>query len=163
MDAKAMTTTTSTSATTNNEDAQEAEEEAWRIDFKQAHCVACKNAVTFLEAAADAFALNAREATDFITFFLPAMQMQPALYCIVQFNPAAYLRRISIDTVPAAATLLRCFMLRQFSSVDLTPLCGAPAFTQLKRARHGLVVTEWGGCTLKSTKAGKKQHELHVL
>jgi hypothetical protein len=113
------------------------------IDTAQAFCVAQKDAERFLEDAAAKFALNEKERTDFVTYWLPALENNR--YSLVQFLSAAdYDRYASMVITPKPDCVNRLFMI--FQGVNSAVKTGNPTLPQLDR--RGFTVVEWGGTNL---------------
>ncbi len=113
------------------------------IDTAQAFCVASKDAERFLEDAAGKFALNERERTDFVTYWLPALENNK--FSLVQFlSTSEYERYASLTVTPKPDCVNRLFMI--FQSVNSSVKTGSPVLAQLDR--KGFTVVEWGGSNL---------------
>lgn len=116
---------------------------AFTIDTTQAFCVSSKDAEKFLEDAAHKFALNEKERTDFVTYWLPALENNK--YSLVQFLSAQeYDRYASMTISPKPDCVNRLFMI--FQGVNAPVKTGSPALPQLDR--RGFTVIEWGGTNL---------------
>lgn len=114
-----------------------------QIDRSLAHCISSEGATAFLEGVADAHRLNPKEAADFITLFLPRMEM--ADFTLVQINPPALLEQLVVAIEPKPDAFIRCFIMTQ--AVPEAVTCGAPALPSVAE-RKGFVCTEWGGMNL---------------
>jgi hypothetical protein len=113
------------------------------IDTAQAFCVASKDAEKFLEDAAGKYALNEKERTDFVTYWLPALENNK--YSLVQFLSAQeYDRYASMNISPKPDCMNRMFMI--FQGVNSPVKTGNPSLSQLDR--KGFTVIEWGGTNL---------------
>jgi len=113
------------------------------IDTAQAFCVSSKDAEKFLEDAAQKYALNEKERTDFVTYWLPALENNK--YSLVQFlSEAEYDRYASMTITPKPDCVNRLFMI--FQGVNTPVKTGNPALAQLDR--KGFTVIEWGGTNL---------------
>ncbi len=84
--------------------------------------------------------LNRREATDFITYWLPELEQNP--YNLIHFSTQEYQDNASMQITPTPATLIRIFMVYQplNSPIEMTPQKFDP-----KPNREGFTVVEWGG------------------
>jgi hypothetical protein len=123
----------------------EAEGHDLTIDPALAHCVRGREAAEFLERVAAAHQLNARERTDFVSYWLPALEANP--YSLVQLlDPVSYAAHAQLRVTPEPDTLIRLFMI--FTAVDGPRRVGAPALPALRR--EGYCVVEWGGACLDS-------------
>lgn len=121
----------------------ESEGHGFELDPERAHCVAAGEAATFLERVADAYALVPRERTDFVSYWLPALERNP--YSLVQLlTPEAYAEHVQLQVRPQPDTIIRLFMLIQRARGPAS--VGAPALAQHQRA--GFSVVEWGGVDL---------------
>lgn len=113
------------------------------IDTAQAFCVANKDAEKFLEDAAQKFSFNEKERTDFVTYWLPALENNK--FSLVQFLSATEYDRYATMTVsPKPDTVNRLFMI--FQGVSSPVKTGNPTLPQLDR--KGFTVIEWGGTNL---------------
>jgi hypothetical protein len=113
------------------------------IDAARAHCVPGSDAVSFLEDVAARYALNDRERTDFVTYWLPSLAGNP--YNVVQLlDDAEYDRYATLAVTPTPDTVIRLFMVFRASATKVD--VGAPALPQ--RTRAGFTVVEWGGADL---------------
>lgn len=116
---------------------------SFTIDTAQAFCVSHQGAERFLEDAADKFALNEKERTDFVTYWLPALENNK--FSLVQFLSAAeYDRYATMTVTPKPDCVNRLFMI--FQGVNSLVKTGSPALAQLDR--KGFTVVEWGGSNL---------------
>jgi hypothetical protein len=113
------------------------------IDSTQAFCVKSRDAERFLEDAAAKYALNDRERTDFVTYWLPALEKNP--HSLVQFLSAdEYDRYAEMSVTPKPDSVSRLFMV--FQQVKAPLKVGSPTLPQ--RERRGFSVIEWGGANL---------------
>ena len=87
--------------------------------------------------------LTAREANEFIIYWLPLMQDNP--YNVISFQSSAYTDSAVLDISPAPDSLLRVFMAYYPTqeAVDIQPQAFAPF------VREGFTVVEWGGSQVK--------------
>lgn len=116
---------------------------AFTIDTAQAFCVASKDAERFLEDAANKYALNEKERTDFVTYWLPALENNK--FSLVQFLSASeYDRYATMVVSPKPDCMNRLFMI--FQGVHSPVKTGSPTLAQLDR--KGFTVVEWGGTNL---------------
>jgi len=108
-------------------------------DFSKGFCVRGEDTAEFLEWALDKIGLNAREANEFIIYWLPLMQENA--YNVISFQTSAYTDGAVLDIEPAPDSLLRVFMAYYPSDteVDIEPQT-FEGFT-----RRGFTVVEWGG------------------
>jgi hypothetical protein len=108
-------------------------------DFSEGFCVRGEDTAKFLEWALAEQGLTAREANEFIIYWLPRMQENP--YNVISFQTTAYTDGAVLDIAPAPDSLLRVFMAYYPSDaeVEIEPqeFCGF--------VREGFTVVEWGG------------------
>lgn len=113
------------------------------MDFTEGFVVKGADTAAFLEEKLTLLGLNARERTDFITYWLPQMQDNP--YNLIAFQGEAYeeLAKLTID--PQPDSLLRVFMAYRplEHPVDL-PEQELELFT-----RSGFTAVEWGGTEIR--------------
>ena len=113
------------------------------IDLGQAYCVRADEAADFLERVAAAHAFEVRERTDFVSYWLPALERNA--YSLVQLlEPEDYARLVPMRVEPQPDTLIRLMMI--FRSVQTSIEVGAPELPRHRRA--GFCVVEWGGVNL---------------
>ena len=125
---------------------------AFEIDRTKAHCIAGDKAEAFLELCADKYALNDRERTDFVSYWLPSLEANR--FNLVQvLDDATYEGYARMVVTPTPETTLRLFMI--FSALNEPVKVGAPAFEA--RLRKGSCVVEWGGCNLDEPAAKPRQ------
>jgi hypothetical protein len=108
-------------------------------DFSKGFCVRGEDTAAFLEWALTAQGLTAREANEFIVYWLPLMQENA--YNVISFQTTAYTDGAMLDITPAPDSLLRVFMAYYATdtAVDIEP----QTFEGFDR--HGFTVVEWGG------------------
>jgi hypothetical protein len=132
------------------------EAESDELDFKFeedgicAAVIKTDSVISYLENSLSAMGLNAKEQTDFITFWAP--QMIQHEFVLVQFlTGALYDEKIStMQITPTPDALLRVFMLWQPVSSAIIPFNLVPQ--QIENfERTGFTVVEWGGTKLPST------------
>ena len=111
--------------------------ESW--DFSSGFSVKGEDTAEFLEWALAAQGLTAREANEFIVYWLPLMENNE--YNVISFQTSAYTDTTHLEITPAPDTLLRVFMAYYPSDtdVDIEP----QAFDAV--SRDGFTVVEWGG------------------
>ena len=108
-------------------------------DFSRGFCVRGEDTDAFLEWALAAQGLTAREANEFIMYWLPLMQDNA--YNVISFQTTAYTDGALLDIEPAPDSLLRVFMAYYATDeeVDIEPQ------TFHGFDREGFTVVEWGG------------------
>ena len=108
------------------------------------YCVAKEDTVKFLEDKLSSFGLNDSEKEDFITYWLPDLNKNN--YNIITFDLKYFNEVESLETVPAADTLIRVFM--TFKGSENPVEIEAPD-QEVSIDRTGFTVVEWGGTELK--------------
>ncbi len=108
-------------------------------DFSEGFCVAGEDTAAFLESSLAALGLNAREANEFIVFWLP--RMQDNAYNLVSFQTDAYTDSAPLTVSPEPDTVLRVFMAYQ----PLTAPVEVPEQELAGAERVGFTLVEWGG------------------
>lgn len=112
---------------------------SYRYALDEGTVVAGKQSAAFLEQQLAHLGLNRREATDFITYWLPELEHSP--YNLIHFSTTAYTEQAPLYITPAPETLIRVFMVYQPLNVPIT----VAHQTLPKVERHGYTVVEWGG------------------
>ena len=108
-------------------------------DFSKGFCVRGEDTAAFLEWALAAQGLTAREANEFIVYWLPLMQDNA--YNVISFQTTAYTDGALLDIDPAPDSLLRVFM--AWYATDAEVKIEPQAFSGFDR--EGFTVVEWGG------------------
>ncbi len=113
-------------------------------DMSEGYCVEGAKTAKFLENAAAKLGLDRKEATDFITYWLPQMKDNP--YNVIAFQTDDYERRAGLTVTPQPDSIIRVFMTWYPSEkkVDI------PAQKVTIRRRKGFSVIEWGGTKVNS-------------
>jgi hypothetical protein len=115
----------------------------FELDATQAFCVKGDEADTFLERVSVAYALNDKERTDFISYWVPALAQNN--YNIIQFlTPEAYEKHARMIVAPKPDAVIRLFMI--FKGAAEPVVVGAPELPSLRRGKF--TVVEWGGANL---------------
>ena len=104
--------------------------------------VAGKDTEAFLEDALAKLGLTAREANEFIIYWLP--RMEGNAYNLISFDTAAYLKAARLTVNPAPDTVIRVFMTWR----GLNAPVDIPAQTLTAPVRTGFTLVEWGGAEL---------------
>lgn len=109
------------------------------MDKSKGFCVAGKDTAKFLREKLMYIGLTAREANEFIIYWLPKMQDNP--YNIITLHTADYARIVPLTVSPAPDTQIRVFMTYKSSdaSVDIQEQ------TLPHYERNGFTLVEWGG------------------
>ena len=93
----------------------------------------------FLDEKLELLGLNRREATDFVSYWLPELEKNP--FNLIHFSTEEYVQNAPLEITPAPETLIRVFMVYKplETPVDIRE-------QELKVAkRKGFTVVEWGG------------------
>ena len=112
-------------------------------DFSSGYCVKGEDTAAFLEWALAAQGLTAREANEFIIYWLPIMQENP--YNVISFQTKAYTDASALEIYPAPDSLLRVFM--AFYASDTEVEIAPQTFDGFER--KGFTVVEWGGSIIE--------------
>ena len=112
-------------------------------DRSKGFCVKGEDTAEFLEWALATQGLTAREANEFIVYWLPLMQNNA--YNVISFQPDVYAQAAALKVTPAPDSMLRVFMTYYASdeTVDIEP----QEFEAFERV--GFAVVEWGGSEIK--------------
>ena len=102
-------------------------------------CVAGKDTAAFLREKLMYIGLTAREANEFIIYWLPKMQDNP--YNVITLHTEDYARSVPLDVSPTPDTQIRVFMTYYASD---TPV-DIPEQTLPHYERTGFTLVEWGG------------------
>lgn len=108
-------------------------------DFSEGFCVRGRDTAEFLEWALKEQGLTAREANEFIVYWLPKMQNNP--YNVISFQKSAYTDTARLEISPAPDTVIRVFM-AYYSSAEEVEI---PEQKFEAVTREGFTVVEWGG------------------
>ena len=108
-------------------------------DFSTGYCVRGEDTAAFLEWALAEQGLTAREANEFIIYWLPLMQENP--YNVISFQTTAYTESAELEITPAPDSLLRIFM--AYYATDMEVEIEPQTFDRF--VREGFTVVEWGG------------------
>lgn len=113
-------------------------------DFSEGFCIRGEDTAEFLEWALAEQGLNAREANEFIIYWLPRMQNNA--YNLISFQTKAYTDSAVLDINPAPDSLLRVFM--AFSPLEESVEIAPQTFEGFER--QGFCVVEWGGAEISA-------------
>jgi hypothetical protein len=116
---------------------------AKELDLSRGACVRGEDTAAYLEWALAEMGLTAREANEFIIYWLP--QLQENEYNLISFQGKAYTDAAKLNVTPAPDSVLRVYMLAKplTAPVEVEPQSFAPF------EREGFTVVEWGGSILK--------------
>ena len=112
-------------------------------DFSQGFCIKGEDTAAFLEWALAEQGLSAREANEFIIYWLPRMQNNA--YNLISFQTTAYTDGAALEINPAPDSLLRVFM--AFKPLDEAVEIQPQELTAPERV--GFTLVEWGGSELE--------------
>jgi len=93
----------------------------------------------FLDEKLEVLGLNRREATDFITYWLPELEKNP--FNLIHFSTDEYSQNAPLEITPAPETLIRVFMVYKPLEAEIN----IPTQKLTKATRKGYTVVEWGG------------------
>ena len=114
-----------------------------QLDFSKGWCVRGEDTARFLEWALAEQGLTAREANEFIVYWLPLMQENA--YNVISFQTDAYTDNAVLEITPTPDSMLRVFM-AYYATDDLIEIV-PQEFAPFERA--GFTVVEWGGSQVK--------------
>jgi len=109
------------------------------MNDSEGFCVAGKDTASFLREKLMYIGLSAREANEFIIYWLPRMQDNP--YNIITLHTTDYAASVPLTVSPAPDTQIRVFM--TFTPSD--ELVDIPEQTLPRFERNGFTLVEWGG------------------
>ena len=112
-------------------------------DFSKGFCIKGEDSAAFLEDILPKMGLNAREANEFIIYWLPRLEQNP--YNVISFQQEAYTVTAPLEVSPTPDSMLRVFMAFYGcnSYVEMVP----QEFEAFQRV--GFTVVEWGGAEVK--------------
>ncbi len=108
-------------------------------DMTRGACVKGEDTAAYLEYALSALGLTAREANEFIIYWLPKLEQSP--YNLITFQTEAYTSVVGLEITPAPDSLLRVCMVAK--PLDAPVEIEEQAFEPFER--EGFVAVEWGG------------------
>ena len=113
------------------------------LDMSKGFCVKGKDTAAFLSDILPKLGLNAKEANEFIIYWLPRMQNNE--YNLISFQTDAYTDNAKLTVTPEPDTMIRVFMAyKPFEKpVEIEPQ------TIDTPQRNGFTVVEWGGAEIK--------------
>lgn len=113
------------------------------FDISTGFCVKGEDTATFLADILPKLGLNAKEANEFIIYWLPRMQNNA--YNLIAFQTSAYTDNAKLTVTPEPDTMIRVFM--AFKSLE-KPVDIEPQTVETPQ-RNGFTVVEWGGSEIK--------------
>ena len=115
----------------------------YNLDFSEGFCVKGEDTAEFLREKLMYIGLTAREANEFIIYWLPIMQKNP--YNIITFHTDDYANAVPLTVSPIPDSTIRVFMTFRASSSEIyLPEQALPQYM-----RNGFTVVEWGGGEIK--------------
>lgn len=108
-------------------------------DFSKGYVIKGTDTVEFLETKLAELGLNAKEANEFIVYWLPSMQNNP--YNLISFQTDAYTETAKLQITPEPDSVLRVFM--AYKVLDNPIDIEEPTIVPFERT--GFTVIEWGG------------------
>ena len=112
-------------------------------DFSRGFVVKGSDTAEFLEEKLAEIGLNAKEANEFIIYWLP--RMQDNSYNLITFQTKAYTDVAKLHITPEPDSILRVFMV--YKELETPIKIEEPVITPFER--KGFVVIEWGGAEVK--------------
>ena len=116
---------------------------AAKLDMSRGFCVKGSDTASFLREKLMYIGLTAREANEFIIYWLPQMQDNP--YNIITLHTSDYAAGVPLDVSPAPDTQIRVFM--TFTPSDEPVETAEQDLPHYER--NGFTLVEWGGCSLE--------------
>lgn len=98
-----------------------------------------ENVADFLDEKLALMGLNRREATDFVSYWLPELEKNK--FNLIHFSTEEYTQNAALEITPAPETLIRVFMVYK----PLENAIDIPVQELKKMSRKGYTVIEWGG------------------
>lgn len=115
----------------------------YRLDLSEGFCVKGEDTAKFLREKLMYMGLTAREANEFIIYWLPIMQENP--YNIITFHTDNYANAVPLTVLPAPDSAIRVFM--TFRASENESAIAPQTLPQYER--NGFTVVEWGGGEIK--------------
>ncbi len=112
-------------------------------DFSKGFVVKGSETAEFLEEKLSEIGLNAKEANEFIVYWLPRMQENK--YNLITFQTEAYTDVAKLHITPEPDSILRVFM--AYKELEKPIEIEEPAIAPFER--KGFTVVEWGGAEVK--------------
>ena len=113
------------------------------FDNSKGFCVKGEDTAEFLREKLMYIGLTAREANEFIIYWLPIMQENP--YNIITFHTDDYVNAVPLTVSPIPDSVIRVFMTFRASNSEIV----IPIQTLPQYKRNGFTVVEWGGGEIK--------------
>lgn len=113
-----------------------------KLDRSEGWCVSGEESAEFLREKLLEIGLTAREANEFIIYWLPQLQKNP--YNIITFHTDDYAELVPLTVTPVPDSVIRVFMTFEASD-DVVEI---PPQTLPRYERNGFTVVEWGGAEI---------------
>lgn len=110
-----------------------------RFEKGKGWCVSREDTASFLREKLTEIGLTAREANEFIIYWLPELQKNP--YNLIAFHTDDYARSVPLTVSPAPDTVIRVFM--TYEPCDEPTEIEPQSLPRYER--NGFTVVEWGG------------------
>lgn len=112
---------------------------SFKYNLDKGFVIKGEDAADFLDEKLAILGLNRREATDFVSYWLPELEKNP--YNLIHFSTDEYIQNAPLEITPNPETLIRVFMVYQplGAPIDL------PTQDLQPTTRKGYTVVEWGG------------------
>lgn len=121
-------------------------ESDYKYNLNTGNIVAGDATADFLDNTLAQLGLNRREATDFITYWLPELEQNP--YNLIHFSTEEYASNAPMQITPTPNSLIRVFMVYQPLE---TPIDIPVQQFATQPSRTGFTAVEWGGKKAAST------------
>lgn len=115
-------------------------ESDYKYHLQTGHVISSEATADFLDNTLAQLGLNRREATDFITYWLPELEQNP--YNLIHFSTEQYQANAKMNITPTPDAIIRIFMVYQPLQA---PIDIAVQQFDTKPNRTGFTVVEWGG------------------
>lgn len=89
----------------------------FQMNTSNAHCVASADITEYLEKSLKTLGLNAREANDFMVYWLPVLEKNP--YSVIEWKSTEYTDMAKLHISPKPDTTIRVFMVFHGSEKDV--------------------------------------------
>lgn len=114
-------------------------ESAYEYNLNEGFVVKSEETADFLDEKLELLGLNRKEATDFVSYWLPELEKNP--YNLIHFSTKEYSQNAPLQITPTPETLIRIFMVYK----PLDELMEIPTQKLVKANRKGYTIVEWGG------------------
>lgn len=112
---------------------------SFQYTLEEGFVVEGENVADFLDDKLALMGLNRREATDFVSYWLP--ELEKNTFNLIHFSTEEYTQNAALEITPAPETLIRVFMVYK----PLESFIDIPAQKLKQMSRKGYTVVEWGG------------------